>query len=121
MGPAACTVQCAAPTVTLKDATLSWNAVDGASAYLVYRNGELLAITDATSYAVTETAATWTVRAANAMGGLGLAGKAVVPTAIRSLCSQTEENDAPYYNLAGQRVSKNAKGLLIHNGKKVIK
>lgn len=119
--PAACTMQCAAPTVTLKDATLSWNAVDGASAYLVYRNGELLAITDATSYAVTETAPTWSVRAANAMGGLGLAGKAVVATAIRSVSSQTEEDDAPYYNLAGQRVSKTTKGLLIHNGKKVIK
>lgn len=31
-----------------------------------------------------------------------------------------ENTNAPVYNLAGQRVSKDAKGLLIHNGKKYI-
>lgn len=119
--PAAYTVQCAAPVVTLKDATLSWAAVDGASAYLVYHDGALAAITDATSYEVSSATGTWTVRAANVMGGLGIAGKASVATAIRSISTQTDDDNAPYYNLAGQRVSKNTKGVLIHNGKKVIK
>lgn len=32
----------------------------------------------------------------------------------------TDDADAPVYNLAGQRVSKDAKGLLIKNGKKFI-
>ena len=119
--PAAYTVQCAAPVVTLKDATLSWAAVDGASAYFVYHDGALAAITDATSYEVSSATGTWTVRAANVMGGLGIAGKASVATAIRSISTQTDDDNAPYYNLAGQRVSKNTKGVLIHNGKKVIK
>ena len=34
--------------------------------------------------------------------------------------SEFDEN-APVYNLAGQRVSKNAKGILIQNGKKFIR
>lgn len=127
--PAAYTVQCAAPVVTLKDGTLSWNAVDGASAYLVYCNGVLAAITDATSYATTAASATcasetsdvWTVRTANVMGGLGAAGKATTAMSIRTVSAQAGNDNAPYYNLAGQRVSKTVKGVLIHNGKKVIK
>jgi pectin methylesterase-like acyl-CoA thioesterase len=126
--PATFTVQCAAPVVTLKDGTLSWAAVNGASAYLVYCNGVLAAITDATTYATTdaatrasETSNVWTVRAANAMGGLGAAGKATTATSIRTISAQTDNDNAPYYNLAGQRVSKTTKGVLIHNGKKVIK
>ena len=119
--PATYTVQCAAPVVTLKDGTLSWAAVDGASAYLVYQDGELVVITDATTYEVSSTTGTWTVRAANVMGGLGAAGKATTATSIRTISAQTDNDNAPYYNLAGQRVSKTTKGVLIHNGKKVIK
>lgn len=33
----------------------------------------------------------------------------------------TDDADAPIYNLAGQRVSKNTKGILIQNGKKFIR
>lgn len=42
-------------------------------------------------------------------------------TGINGVETENKVNaDAPVYNLAGQRVSKNAKGILIHNGKKFI-
>lgn len=39
---------------------------------------------------------------------------------ISSITTETEDANAPVYNLAGQRVSKDAKGILIQNGKKFI-
>lgn len=42
-------------------------------------------------------------------------------TGITSISSDKLNENAPVYNLAGQRVSGNAKGLLIQNGKKFIK
>ena len=46
-----------------------------------------------------------------------------VVTGINTLDNLTNsplDNDAPAYNLAGQRVGKNYKGVVIKNGKKVI-
>ena len=40
---------------------------------------------------------------------------------INNITTDVENANAPVYNLAGQRVSKNAKGILIQNGKKFIK
>lgn len=42
-------------------------------------------------------------------------------TGINDLTVAQKDVDAPVYNLAGQRVSGNAKGLLIQNGKKFIR
>lgn len=41
-------------------------------------------------------------------------------TAISSVKAADEEADGAIYNIAGQRVSKDAKGLLIKNGKKIL-
>lgn len=44
------------------------------------------------------------------------------PTAIDGITTNNTVNEnAPVYNLAGQRVNKDAKGILIQNGRKVIK
>ena len=40
---------------------------------------------------------------------------------INDITNNTFDVDAPVYNLAGQRVSKDAKGILIQNGKKFIR
>lgn len=40
---------------------------------------------------------------------------------VSDITAETEDPNAPVYNLAGQRVSKNAKGILIQNGKKFIR
>ena len=43
------------------------------------------------------------------------------PTGITEVVADKADNaNAPAYNIAGQRVSKNAKGLVIINGKKYI-
>ncbi len=42
------------------------------------------------------------------------------PTGIVEIRDQKEEGRGVFYNLAGQRVNKNAKGILIQNGKKVM-
>lgn len=42
------------------------------------------------------------------------------PTAIKTISTVADDANAPVYNLAGQRVNANAKGLLIKNGKKIF-
>ena len=45
-----------------------------------------------------------------------------VPTGITDVAVEKEfDENAPIYNLSGQRVDKNAKGILIQNGKKFIR
>lgn len=45
---------------------------------------------------------------------------APVPTGINSITTDAADANAPAYNLSGQRVGKNAKGVLIKNGKKYV-
>lgn len=41
-------------------------------------------------------------------------------TAVDSIQTETKVADAPLYNLAGQKVGKDYKGVVIQNGKKFI-
>ena len=41
-------------------------------------------------------------------------------TGINKVVTDVDSADAPVYNLSGQRVGKNAKGVLIKNGKKYV-
>lgn len=41
------------------------------------------------------------------------------PTAVNAI--ETDDNDTASYNIAGQRVNANSKGIVIHNGKKFVK
>ena len=43
-----------------------------------------------------------------------------VPTGINNITTEATDANAPVYNLSGQRVGKNAKGVLIKNGKKYV-
>lgn len=43
-----------------------------------------------------------------------------VPTGINNITTEATDANAPAYNLAGQCVGKNAKGVLIKNGKKYV-
>lgn len=45
---------------------------------------------------------------------------APVPTGINNITTEAADANAPAYNLSGQRVGKNAKGVLIKNGKKYV-
>ncbi len=57
-------------TVAYADNKLSWTAVDNATGYAIFKDGEFVDITTSTSYAITESG-TYSVRAANSMGGFG--------------------------------------------------
>ena len=76
--PAAQTIQAAAPKASYADGQLSWEAVDGAIAYAVFKNDVFVGLADAatTSFEVEMGADdVLSVRAANAMGGLGEAAE----------------------------------------------
>lgn len=74
--PTEYTEQCAAPTATLSGATLSWSDDQYASSWVVFKDGVYYANPTTNSLALTEYG-TYTVRAANSMGGLGEASVAV--------------------------------------------
>ena len=59
-----------APVVSLNGATLNWNTVEDSRCYVIFKNGEYLTNQTATTYELTDEGL-YTVRAANAMGGLG--------------------------------------------------
>ena len=75
------TYETAAPVVSASGNTISWDAVDDARCYVIFKDGEYLANQIATSYDITS-AGVYTVRAANEMGGLGATSNAVVSGVI---------------------------------------
>ena len=56
-----------------------------------------------------EAAGTWEIKNISVTG---------VVTSIDAIASETENANAPMYNLAGQRVNNSYKGIVIKNGKK---
>ena len=59
------------------------------------------------------TAAVYSVRASNEMGGLGEAVEASSQTAIDNIYSDAEVVSTVYYNLQGMRVAPNTPGVLV--------
>lgn len=58
----------------------------------------------------------------NATGQMNLPNFSLdIATAIEGIEAAAENENAPMYNLAGQRVSRVQKGIFIQNGKKVLK
>lgn len=127
--PSLYTVQAAAPTVTLSGSTLSWTAVSDALCYVVFKDGEYLGQTTDTTYAIDDTEATYTVRSANEMGGLGEAATATVSTGIEAIGqSDNLQLDNCVYDLQGRKIvnrkssnSKLPRGIYIQNGHKVVR
>ncbi len=121
--PTALTEQASAPVnvVVNKDTkVLSWDDNNYVLGWVVFKNGVYAANVIAPTYTVDDATATWTVRAANEMGGLGEPTTATVTTAIENVESAEADADAPAYNVAGMRVNANAKGIIIRNGKKYV-
>lgn len=119
--PTAYTEQASAPTnVKLSNNTLTWDNNDYVLCWAVCKNGKVIYFTTTASYSVDDTTATWSVRAANEMGGLGdattISGTA---TGINNIV--VKSNSDTIYNLSGMRIQQTAKGINIVNGKKVIK
>ena len=80
--PTAYTEQASAPAnVTISGTTLSWDDSNYVLCWAVIKNGEIVEFTTTPSYTVDDETATWSVRAANEMGGLGEATVATAASA----------------------------------------
>ncbi len=117
--PADLCVQVAAPKASLSNGMITWEAVDGASAYALFKNGELAGVvTEGNSYAAADPEANWQIRSANAQGGLGVAAH-VDGSSVNVINADYE---GIYYDLQGIRVDNPVKGhVYILNGKKIVK
>ncbi len=115
--PTVSTEQASAPThVVINNATktLSWDNSDYVFCWVVSKDGKFVAVTTTNSYAIDDESATWTVRAANEMGGLGEAATATVATGITSAGNDAAEMvSTVYYDLQGARVGSAYKGVVI--------
>jgi hypothetical protein len=125
--PTALTEQASAPAnVTVNSATgeLSWDNNNYVLLWAIFKDGKFVAATIEPTYTVDDATATWTVRAANEMGGLGEATAATVvadnATGIIEVKQEAISDDA-LYNLAGQKVNANYKGIIIKKGVKIVK
>lgn len=96
--------------LTMNDGTLQWSASDGAEAYAVFKDGALQGIVNTTSFAADKSEATWTVRAANAMGGFGQPATIKVTTAIAPVTT-AEPVNIVYYSVDGMRLSRPQQGV----------
>lgn len=101
--------QAAAPAATLKDGTLSWTGE--AKMYLVSKDGKFYALTSENSLAV-EGEGSFTVRAANEMGGFGRADNST-DTGIENIATSADVLSTKIYSADGVQVSKLQRGINI--------
>ncbi|MCH5169506.1 MAG: pectin esterase [Prevotellaceae bacterium] len=120
--PAALAAQVQVTSAKYADGTIKWQGAADIPVVALFKNGEFVTITDATSYVVEDAdKASWTIRAANQMGGFGPATQ-VEGTVTRIEDVANDESGTPViYNLQGVRVQQATKGIYIINGKKVVK
>lgn len=125
--PTLYTEQAAAPTnveLARDTQTITWAADDYALLWAVFKDGVFVADVIEPSYKVSDMTATYTVRAANEMGGLGEEATAKVvdkATAIAGVAAPAAAAQGKAYNTAGQAVGQNYKGIVVKNGAKYAK
>lgn len=111
--PATFTAQKSMELLAADGNQLTWNAVDGALAYAVFRNGEFVGMTSVPSYDITEgDASEYTVRAANECGGFGQ-GSTTTSGIAGTVVDSADVMNTYYYNVQGVRVNDSYKGIVI--------
>ena len=125
--PAELAAQLPAITAQVVDGKLTWTG--DAKMYIVEKNGEFFALTSKKSIAVDDAKVSYAVRAANEMGGFGVASSA--STGIQGIAAEASEiAKTEYYTLDGHKLSAPQSGINIRkityqNGKvktdKIIK
>ena len=125
--PAELAAQLPAITAQVVDGKLTWTG--DAKMYIVEKNGEFFALTSKKSIAVDDAKVSYAVRAANEMGGFGVASSA--STGIQGIAAEASEiAKTEYYTLDGRKLSASQSGINIRkityqNGKvktdKIIK
>lgn len=95
--------------------SLTWDAVDGATAYAVFHNGEFVSMTATPSYTINEGSADeYTVRAANECGGFGKAASTTYTSGIDNVGAESGNVvSMAYYSVQGSRVSESYTGIVI--------
>lgn len=116
--------QLEAPAATYADGNVTWTpANNGATAYMIEKNGEFAGITNGNNFSIEIDAEKdeLTIRAANGRGGFGNP-KVVSKTAtsIKAANAAIERGEQVIYNLQGVRVNNTSKGIYIVNGRKVV-
>lgn len=114
--PTAATEQASAPTnVKLNGTTLAWDNNDYALLWAVCKNGKVVDVTITPSYIVDDASATWSVRAANEMGGLSEATVVGQGTGIRNIAAATDAAviKTAIYAADGTQLSNLQKGINI--------
>lgn len=115
--PTAATEQASAPSnVKLNGTTLAWDNNDYALLWAVCKNGKVVDFTIKPTYLVDDASATWSVRAANEMGGLSEAtAAAVLGTGIHNIASATDAAaiKTAIYAADGTQLSNLQKGINI--------
>lgn len=114
--PTAATEQASAPANVMLDktaGTLTWENSDYVLLWAVCKDGKVVDFTLEPTYTVSDPSATWSVRAANEMGGLGDATEAQTATGISEIAGEEGVVSAVYYNLQGMRVGADAQGVVI--------
>ncbi|MEH2862234.1 Ig-like domain-containing protein [Segatella copri] len=114
--PTAATEQTSAPTnVKLNGTTLAWDNNDYALLWAVCKNGKVVDFTITPSYIVDDASATWSVRAANEMGGLSEATVVGQGTGIRNIAAATDAAviKTAIYAADGTQLSNLQKGINI--------
>jgi len=113
--PTAATEQASAPENVLLDGnTLTWDNNNYVLCWAVCKDGRVVDFTTEPTYTVDDATATWSVRAANEMGGLGDATQASDATAIQSLQngnSRVVKTD--YYTTDGIQLQRPQRGVNI--------
>lgn len=112
--PTAATEQASAPTnVKIAGNNLTWDNSNYALLWAVCKNGKVIDFTVEPTYNVDDASATWSVRAANEMGGLGEATEATTSTGIENIATSADVLSTKIYSADGVQVSKLQKGINI--------
>lgn len=112
--PQSLTEQASAPqNVSLAGTTLTWQTNNYVLLWAVCKNGSVVGFTLEPQYTVDDATATWSVRAANEMGGLGDATTATATDGIETV-GQAEGSQVvstAYYTLGGVRQQRPVSGI----------
>ena len=112
--PTAATEQASAPSnVKITGNELTWDNSQYALLWAVCKDGKVVDFTIEPSYTVDDATATWSVRAANEMGGLGEATKASTGTGIENVATDANVIATAVYTTDGVQLSKPQRGINI--------
>lgn len=115
--PATLAKQVAAPKAAYASGKITWEAVDGAMAYAIFKDGELLAIVEGNSYdvaAAENNTSNYTICALNPMGGFSAVAPVDGLNSIEIIeTTPAEVISTVYYNIQGVKVDSSFKGVVV--------